>query len=396
MHRISSQLVLIFYCLLFVTFADASDKNINLRGNFDNSYDQFMVKKTGTVAFMGGSITQMDGYRPMVSKFLDRKFPRTKFKFINAGISSTCSTTGAFRLNDQVLEKGVIDLIFIEFAVNDDQDAGHSTKNCIRGMEGIIRHARLAQPNIDVVVTYFVNPSMLSQLQEGKIPLSIAAHEKVLRHYNVSSVFLAQEVAQRIASGKTTWNQYGGTHPKPYGNAIAAEMIEKLLTKAGKQAKPKGRRAHSVPENLIDNKSYYRGKFLSPEKYSNNYWSWEIPDWKKIPGNFRNTFSGLKLLCSDSVNQEIKVDFNGSALGVYLLAGPDAGIIEVSIDGGEWQSRDLYHRYSKGLHYPRTVMLASELSNNDHSARIRLKKRSNNTTKGNSARILQFTVNGSL
>ena len=113
MHRISSQLVLIFYCLLFVTFADASDKNINLRGNFDNSYDQFMVKKTGTVAFMGGSITQMDGYRPMVSKFLDRKFPRTKFKFINAGISSTCSTTGAFRLNDQVLEKGVIDLFLL-------------------------------------------------------------------------------------------------------------------------------------------------------------------------------------------------------------------------------------------------------------------------------------------
>ncbi len=79
-----------------------------------------------------------------------------------------------------------------------------------------------------------------------------------------------------------------------------------------------------------------------------------------------------------------------------MLAGPDAGIIEVSIDGGEWESRDLYHRYSKGLHYPRTVMLASDLSDNDHSARIRLKKRSNNATKGNSARILQFTVNGSL
>ena len=111
----------------------------------------------------------------------------------------------------------------------------------------IIRHARLAQPNIDIVVTYFVNPSMLSQLQEGNIPLSIAAHEKVLRHYNVSSVFLAQEVAQRIASGKTTWNQYEAP-PKPYGNAIAAEMIEKLLTKAWKQETPKGRRAHSVPE----------------------------------------------------------------------------------------------------------------------------------------------------
>ena len=41
-------------------------------------------------------------------------------------IASTCSTTGAFRLRDDVLIKGPVDLFFIEFAVNDDQDAGHA------------------------------------------------------------------------------------------------------------------------------------------------------------------------------------------------------------------------------------------------------------------------------
>ena len=91
---------------------------------------------------MGGSITQMNGYRPMVSQFLENKFPKTKFEFINAGISSTCSTTGAFRLKSHVLDKGDIDLFFIEFAVNDDQDAAHAERDCVRGMEGIIRHAR--------------------------------------------------------------------------------------------------------------------------------------------------------------------------------------------------------------------------------------------------------------
>ena len=73
-----------------------------------------MVKKTGTVALWEGP--HSDGWISANGfKILDRKFPRTKFKFINAGISSTRSTTGAFRLNDQVLEKGVIDLFFIEF-----------------------------------------------------------------------------------------------------------------------------------------------------------------------------------------------------------------------------------------------------------------------------------------
>ena len=36
-----------------------------------------------------------------------------------------------------MLAKGRIDLFFIEFAVNDDQDAGHTHRNCIRGLEGI-------------------------------------------------------------------------------------------------------------------------------------------------------------------------------------------------------------------------------------------------------------------
>ena len=70
-----------------------------------------------------------------------------------------------FRLQRDVLSKGPIDLFFLEFAVNDDQDAGHSYDECIRGMEGIIRQVRNANPCTDIVVTYFVNPKMLKQIQ---------------------------------------------------------------------------------------------------------------------------------------------------------------------------------------------------------------------------------------
>ncbi len=386
------------YCYLFLIsnqIISAAEKNIEIRGHYSNSKYQFSLKNTGTVAFIGGSITQMNGYRPMVASFLENRFPETQFRFINAGISSTCSTTGAFRLKSHVLDKGNIDLFFIEFAVNDDQDAGHSEKNCIRGMEGIIRHARTAQPEMDIVVTYFVNPGMLNQLKEGQVPIPIAAHEKVLKHYNVSSVFLASEVADRISSGELTWDEYGGTHPKPRGNAIAAEMIKDFLNNCWDKKAPAKKVNHQVPEELIDIKSYYRGNFLSPENSSNDYWEWKIPDWKNIPGNFRNTFSGMKLLCCETVNKEIKVHFNGSALGLYVLSGPDAGTVEVSIDGGKWKAYNLHHRHSKGLHYPRTVMLASELSDDDHEARIRIKQNANKPTKGHAVRILQFTVNGS-
>ena len=260
-------------------------------------------------------------------------------------------------------------------------------------MEGIIRHARESQPQMDIVVTYFVNPGMLNQLKEGKIPMPIAAHEKVLKHYNVSSIFLAREVADLIQSGKLTWSEFGGTHPKPAGNAIAAEMIKHLLNQVWSGKISADKNNHEVPDKLIDQKSYYRGDFLSPEKFSNKSWVWKIPDWKKIPGNFRNTFSGMKLLCCNSTDKELTVNFKGPALGVYVLAGPDAGVIEVSMDGGAWKSYDLYHRHSRGLHYPRTVMFATDLKSSDHTARIRMSEKSNKASKGSCARILNFTVN---
>ena len=391
MHFIYSFFILVVFLIFQPVIA--AEKNIKLRGSYSNSYNQFNINKTGRVAFMGGSITQMDGYRPMVSNYLKAKFIETKFEFINAGISSTCSTTGAFRLKEHVLDKGKVDLFFVEFAVNDDQDAAHAKRECVRGMEGIIRHARTAQPEMDIVVTYFVNPRMLDQLREGKVPMPIAAHEEVLKHYNVSSIFLAQEVADQISAGKLTWAKFGGTHPKPAGNAIASEMIQKLLTKAWKVNSPNAKSDHKIPEPLIDQRSYYRGDFLSPKSGSNESWSWSVPEWKKIPGSFRNTFAGMKLLCCETPGRETVVKFNGSALGAYVLAGPDAGVIEVSMDGGAWKSHDLYHRYSRGLHYPRTVMFATDLKSSDHTARIRMSKKSNKASKGSSARILNFTVN---
>ncbi|MEK9984207.1 MAG: SGNH/GDSL hydrolase family protein, partial [Opitutae bacterium] len=92
------------------------NRNTIYRGSYQNSRIQFEKEKTGRVAFIGGSITQMEGYRPILADWLQKRFPETEFEFINAGISSTCSTSGAFRLREHVLSKGRIDLFFVEFA----------------------------------------------------------------------------------------------------------------------------------------------------------------------------------------------------------------------------------------------------------------------------------------
>ena len=95
----------VIFLLNFSWLKGFEKENITIRGSFDHSRLAMETNKAATVAFMGGSITEMDGYRPMVMDFLKKKYPQTKFTFINAGISSTCSTTGAFRLVRDVMSK---------------------------------------------------------------------------------------------------------------------------------------------------------------------------------------------------------------------------------------------------------------------------------------------------
>ena len=375
--------------------AAETSANVHLRNRFDNAWVAFTVKKKGTVAFIGGSITEMMGYRVMVEEDLRRRFPNTDFTFVNAGISSTCSTTGAHRLTRDVLSTQP-DLLFVEFAVNDDQDASHAERECRRGMEGILRQARVANPAMDIVVTHFVNPPMLELLKHKKTPVSSGAHEAVAAHYGVSTIDLAREVAERIEANELTWAIYGGTHPKPAGNRIAADMIEQLLGEAWAE-KDRGEQGKASPHKLasvLDPGSYSQGRLIAVNKADfDKLWVLGVPAWGAIPGGKRGRFTQLDMLCTDVSNAELKLDFNGQAIGLYVLAGPDAGCVEYSIDGGKFKKADLFHRFSKGLHYPRTVMLATGLKRGAHRLTMRVATTRHEQSKGNAVRILEFVTN---
>jgi len=372
----------------------AATENVILRGNLDNARAQFERKGRGHVAFMGGSITEMNGYRPMVMDILTRRFPKTTFTFTDAGISSTCSTTGAFRLQNDVLSKGPVDLFFVEFAVNDDQDAGHSLRDSLRGMEGIVRHLRRHNPRADIVITYFVNPGMRDQLQAGKTPVPIAAHDKVAEHYHVSTIHLAREVAQRIEADSLTWKQFGGTHPAPFGNAIAAKMIDQLMDKAWKTQTPADKvQPHPMPEP-IDPLSYEHGRFIDEDSVQmGDGWTHHVPDWNQIKGSCRTRFRDVTMTCATQPGATLKVTFKGTAVGAYLLAGPDAGTLEVTVDGERRPDVQTYHRFSRGLHYPRTVMLATDLPPGEHVLTVRISQKHHPASQGTAARVVRFVAN---
>ncbi len=381
--------------LLLASAGPAGSATVRRRGGLANCRVLFERRRAGHVAFMGGSITEMNGYRPMVCELLKKRFPDTAFTFTDAGISSTCSTTGAFRLERDVLSKGPVDLFFVEFAVNDDQDAAHSRAACIRGMEGIVRQALGHNRSAEIIFVYFVNRGMLETYGEGETPLSIAAHEAVARHYGLSTIHLAREVFDRIQAETLTWKDYGGVHPAPPGNRIAAEMIDDLMSACWAEPLPDNAKKvpHKLPEPL-DPKSYARGRFLSPaEAEVKGGWALRVPDWQGLKGHCRGRFAKKTLLCATEPQAELSLAFAGTAIGAYVLAGPDAGVVEGSIDGGTCRAVDLYHRFSRNLHYPRTVMFATDLEPGEHTLRLRTSSKANPASTGHAARILQFCAN---
>ncbi len=372
---------------------EARSANVCLRDTLNNCRIQFEQQKKGHVAFIGGSITEMNGYRPMVCEILRRRFPATEFTFTDAGLSSTCSTTGAFRAQTDVFGKGPVDLFFVEFAVNDDQDAHHSRQACIRGMEGLVRQALRHNPNVDIVITHFINPEMMETLRAGRTPLTAGAHEEVAERYGISTINLAREVTERIVAGKLTWKEFGGVHPAPLGNAICAGMIDQLMERAWNR--PLAADARKIPRPLpepLDPLSYERGRFVELEQAKiAGGWRIETPDWKSIKGSTRKQFNAIPLLCAEGAGAEMSLEFSGTAVGVFVVAGPDAGIVVASIDGGPPVEANLYHRYSAGLHYPRTVMLATDLKAGQHTLTLRVSDKT--TSAGHAVRIVKFVAN---
>ncbi len=345
------------------------------------------------VAFLGGSITQnTGGHSKMVADWLTENWSNVDFTFTNAGLSSTCSVSGAFRADRDVLSQGQVDLLVVEFAVNDDQDAEHDYKTAVRGLEGIIRQYFEANPTGDVISVQYVNPPMLEKIQAGEEAVAAKAHKAVARHYDIPIVDVGQGLAQEIAAGRMTWKEdYKGTHPNSIGYQFASGLITSVIDMTISGETPQ---LVSLPDP-IDKNSYAGAKIIDPQTLNwLGGWKWGPVSRDLLPvGQIREEYEKYHALRSDEAGDYLYVSFTGTMLGAFVLAGPDAGMLEVSIDGGEWLRTDLYRRYSKGLNYPRSVVLVDDLNRARHQAAIRVAEDKNADSHGHAATILFFEVN---
>ncbi|MFM7845205.1 MAG: GDSL-type esterase/lipase family protein [Planctomycetota bacterium] len=389
--------------------------DLQVRSGLARCQRKFSTQKTGLVAYLGGSITHNPGWTQLVDAELSRRFPDTKFTFVHAGIPSIDSTGHAFRLVRDVLEKGIPDLLFVEAAVNDLHN-GRTPLEQRRGMEGVIRRARRANPDLDIVMLHFAEPRHTADYERQRIPEVIANHEAVARHYQITSLDLAHEVQRRLSAGQFDWTRdFKDLHPSPFGQRLYYAAVRRLFDQVwpesaeSKSAESKSDASKSAAADKtadtggryqplplpLDPFCYDAGVQIAPQQTTDRRGFELVERWR--PGDKAGTRAGfvdVPMLVGERPGDQLTLKFEGRAIGLWYTAGPDTGVVEYRVDDGPWKQRDTFTNWSRGLHLPWALLLESELTAGPHRLELRLAETKNSAATGTALRIHSFLVNG--
>lgn len=203
------------------------------RGNLYRMKELMRRAKNGdriTLAFLGGSITQgsvssqyTNCYAYLVYDWFVRRFPKTAFTYVNAGVGGTTSQFGVSRVEEDVLCYKP-DFVVIEFSVNDE-----NTDFFQETYEGLIRrvYGNNFSPAVLLVHNIFYNTGISA---EDK-------HREIGAHYELPSVSMKPTVYSEVSSGNIQARDItpDDLHPNTEGHALLAEVITECLDKIYQQ-----------------------------------------------------------------------------------------------------------------------------------------------------------------
>jgi len=182
-----------------------------------------------TVAYLGGSITQGAGAKPIHSEcYAYRSYEAFKkrfgkgngenVKYIKAGAGGTCSELGLTRYEMDVLRRGSVvpDIVFLEYAVN---DAGDETDGIC--FESLVRMAMDGPGHPAVILLFSVFMDDFN-LQERMIPVGVRCKTAMISLKNAVTPQFTEE-APVITKRQYFYDLF---HPSNDGHRIMADCID--------------------------------------------------------------------------------------------------------------------------------------------------------------------------
>ena len=330
-------------------------EEVRAREGIGNVMAKIRAGQEITVAYLGGSITAMNGWRNKTTDWLKATYPKATFKEVHAAIGGTGSDLGVFRLGRDVLEHHP-DLLFVEFATN---DGGTPPEQIWRSMEGIVRQTWKQDPLTDIVFTYTITTAFTNDYVNGLCNRSASAMEQLADHYGIPSINFGIRVAQllkenklimdakvietavpkespdrdkrirdMIAADKRMLFANDGVHPRDEGHELYKAAMIAGLTQM-KDMPAADHKARLAKAFVADNWESAKMVPLNEKMLTGN--------WTKLPAtNDRQKSFGDRMgqiWMADQPGSKLHFKFKGAVAKIYDLLGPDGGQVTITVDG---------------------------------------------------------------
>ncbi|MDR3109878.1 MAG: SGNH/GDSL hydrolase family protein, partial [Planctomycetaceae bacterium] len=328
-------------------------EQLRIRDGVGNVLEKLNKGETVKIAYLGGSITEANGWRPKTTLWFKKAFPNANIEEIHAAIGGTGSDLGVFRVAHDVLQYKP-DLLFVEFAVN---DGGAAPENIWRGIEGIVRQTWKANPNTDIVFTYTISEALAREPREGNCNRSMSSMELLADFYGIPSinfavpVFALEKAGKLLFKGETVSEgvilfSNDSVHPLDAGHEIYTQSVVESFGKM-KDSKPVNHQPKLAKSFIADNWEDAKLVTITEPMLQG--------EWKKLDASdgLQKSFRGRldEIWFSGKPGSKLTFKFKGSQAKIYDLLGPNGGQVIVTVDGktnekpvARFDSYCIYHR----------------------------------------------------
>ncbi len=370
-------------------------QEVRSREGVGNFLAKLKAGKPVTVAYLGGSITAMDGWRNMTTDWLRKANTNAVVKEVHAAIGGTGSNLGAFRVGHDALRYKP-DLLFVEFATN---DGGRKPKDIWRAMEGIVRRTWKQNSQTDIIFVYTITAAMTNDYLNGVCNRSASAMEQLADHYGIPSICFGPRVIEYLSANKLVMNA------REYENAVSRDDLDRekkikdliardpriLFARDGVHPSKKGHQIylvsvangfremwnlpavnhapHLAKPFVKDNLEAAKMVPVRPEMMSGS--------WRKLAENDTKSAAFSKrtgdIWYAREPGDTLTFKFKGSCCKIYDLLGPDGGQLWITVDGV--RNRRPVPRFDSYCTYHRIATLdIYEGKNGIHEVKIEVDK----------------------
>ncbi|HKL79670.1 MAG TPA: SGNH/GDSL hydrolase family protein [Mobilitalea sp.] len=312
-----------------------------------------------TIAYIGGSITQGAGAKPIHTgcyayksflKFVELfgKDGGENIHFVKAGVGGTPSELGVIRYDRDILKDGAVepDIVIVEFAVNDD---GDETKGVC--FESLCKKILSAANNPAVIILFSVFLDDYN-LQDRLAPIGY--------HYDLPMVSVKDAVVEQFKLTKKKGNIiskkqyfYDVYHPTNDGHTIMSDSLGHLLSETDKATmEQKDINLYKEPLlgdsfseiHLLDRKDGYAEAVINEGGFTGKDTDLQAVEMNVNPlGTPQFPYNWMRTTSSGKESFRMRVKSKNLIMVFKDSGDPDFGTSDVYVDGKYFKTLNPHH-----------------------------------------------------